>query len=136
MIQQTPLTDEDYQTLATFRHALRRFYHFSENAAEAKGLTPQQHQALLAIRSAMDEGMTIGRLAEQLMLRPHSATGLVDRLATAGLVERLPNPADKRQVLLRLTPDASAVLEGLSIAHRDEIRRMRPMLLNLLDQLA
>ena len=43
---------KDYRMLAAFRLALRRFVHFSETAAEAAGLSPQQHQALLAIRAA------------------------------------------------------------------------------------
>jgi hypothetical protein len=43
------LADEDYTALADFRHALRQFLAFSEQAATTCGLTPQQHQALLAI---------------------------------------------------------------------------------------
>ena len=45
-----PLSDRDYRALARFRHALRIFLHFSEEAARAEGLTPSQHQLLLAIR--------------------------------------------------------------------------------------
>ena len=39
-----------FRTLAAIRYALRRFLRFSEKAAEAVGLTPQQHQALLTIK--------------------------------------------------------------------------------------
>ena len=70
----TDLSDADYGTLAGFRRALREFARFSEQAAEGVGLAPQQHQALLAIRA--EGGLTVGELAERLLLRPHSATGL------------------------------------------------------------
>ncbi|WP_202814882.1 MarR family winged helix-turn-helix transcriptional regulator [Aureimonas sp. N4] len=83
-----PIDDEDYCALALFRRQLRSFLSFSEGAAAEAGLTAQQHQALLAIRAAAERSLPVGELADQLHLRPHSATGLVDRLARLGLVER------------------------------------------------
>jgi DNA-binding MarR family transcriptional regulator len=133
------LSDEDYAALADFRHALRAFHAFSEDKAVQQGLTPQQHQALLAIRAGEGQAaggrcVTVGYVAERLILKPHSATGLVDRLVALGLVERHPSPQDRRQALLRLTPQARAVLARLSATHRDEIRRLRPMLTALLSR--
>lgn len=127
------LSDGDYQALAGFRQALRGFTQFSEKAAEEVGLTPQQHQALLIVRA--ESSITIGDLAERLMLRPHSATGLADRLMRLGLVERQPSMADKRRVGLALTAKADGLLRSLSSSHRAELRRLRPMLKDLLDRL-
>ncbi|OYV41856.1 MAG: hypothetical protein B7Z75_14730, partial [Acidocella sp. 20-57-95] len=104
------LSDKDYKTLAEIRAALRRFTHFSENAARAAGLTPQQHQALLAIRAAPDHALSIGELAEFLLIQPHSASELADRLAALALVSRKPGTTDRRMMRLHLTPSAEEVL--------------------------
>jgi len=97
------LTDADYAALADFRHALRQFLAFSEARAAEKGLTPQQHQALLAIRGAAPEAPTIGTVAQRLMLKPHSASGLIDRLELLGLVRREVAADDRRRATLYLT---------------------------------
>ena len=128
----SPLTDPDYAALADFRHALRLFHAFSETSAVRQGLTPQQHQALLAIRAAGSGPPTIGDVARRLMLKPHSATGLVGRLADQGWIERIAATDDRRRARLYLTDKARAALAALSAAHRDEIRRMRPMLETML----
>ena len=120
------LTDADYEALAEFRFSLRQFLAFSEAEAAASGLTPQQHQALLVLRAARQGSGTVGHLAERLILKPHSASGLVDRLVTLGLVERRSSERDKRQALLALTDQGQQVLETLSDIHRQEIRRLRP----------
>ena len=130
-----PLSDADYAALAAFRYAIRRFQAFSEHAAAAAGLTPQQHQALLAIRACDAREATVGHVAERLIVKPHSATGVVDRLEALGLVERMPAMRDKRRTLLRLTPRAYAVLDSLSAPHRDEIRRIAPAMTEILAQL-
>lgn len=129
------LTDADYAALAEFRHSLRQFHSFSEQKAGECGLTPQQHQALLIIRATPEGTATVGHVAERMILKPHSATGLIDRLVALGLVERHPSAKDKRQTVLALTGQAGAVLERLSVTHREEIRRLRPMLVELLQKL-
>lgn len=123
-----PLEDADYVALANFRYALRRFQAFSEERAMEVGLTPQQHQALLAIRAADPAQATVGYVAERLILKPHSATGLIDRLEILGLVTRETGTSDRRRALLRLTDHAYELLEALSAVHRDEIQRLRPVL--------
>lgn len=127
-----PLTDADYAALADFRHALRQFLAFSEARAAEKGLTPQQHQALLAIRGAAPEAPTIGTVAQRLMLKPHSASGLIDRLELLGLVRREVAADDRRRATLYLTQKAHAALQSLSAVHREEIRRLRPALEDML----
>lgn len=126
------LTDDDYTALADFRHALRSFQAFSEANAANVGLTPQQHQALLAIRAASPAEVTVGVIAERLILKPHSATGLVDRLEALELVTRHEARVDRRRAILRLTPKAEKLLATLSATHREEIGRLKPLLAELL----
>ena len=121
--------DADYRRLLDFRTGLRRFLHWSEEQAEKAGLTPAQHQLLLAIRGhhgAEGEGPTIGDVAGYLLLRHHSAVGLVDRAVKAGLVERREDPVDRRMVRLSLSALGSGTLEQLSELHLEEIKRLAP----------
>lgn len=132
-----PLAEVDYETLSELRYLMRRFAAFSEAEARSAGLTPQQHQALLAIRGFPGSGRaTIGELAERLSLRPHSTVGLVDRLVSKGLLRRHVDRADRRRVRLGLTRRSQSLLAGLSLAHRDEVRRLAPLLRALLERLA
>lgn len=134
--QSSKVTDAEYQALANFRYALRRFLHFSEDAAHQAGLAPQQHQALLAIKGWPDPNqMTVGQLAERLQIRHHSAVGLVDRLVAEKLVTRSQSKTDRRQVNLELTEQGEAVLERLSAQHREELRRAGPEIESLLQKL-
>jgi DNA-binding MarR family transcriptional regulator len=126
------LNDSDYATLAGFRYALREFVRYSEAAAESAGLTPRQHQALLAIRAGSGGTLHVGELAERLSLKPHSTSELVQRMVEQGLVRRQTGADDKRQVTVRLTERGEALLETLSQSHRAELRRLRPMLQELL----
>ncbi|MEO6215182.1 MAG: MarR family transcriptional regulator [Sphingomonas sp.] len=132
-MEDVKIRDEDYVMLATFRYELRRFLQFSERAADDAGVTSQQHQALLAIRAASGAAMPVGALAERLLLRPHSTTGLIDRLQKLGLVERVRSDGDRRQVLVRLTPMGETLLATLSAAHRAELRRLTPLLAGLME---
>jgi DNA-binding MarR family transcriptional regulator len=127
------LAPDDYRRLAEFRYLLRRFLVFSEDAAERAGLTPQQHQALLAIKGHRGpQPLTTGALAERLAVRPHSAVGLIDRLAAKELIRRSAASTDRRRVLIELTPAADTLLRGLSVVHRDELKRLAPLLRGLL----
>ncbi len=131
------LRPADYGRLAEFRYVLRHFLIFSENAALDAGLSAQQHQTLLAIKGASNKiPVTAGLLAERLGIRHHSAVGLLDRLAEKSLIRRQRNSADRRQVLIRLTPKAERLLARLSVAHQRELQRVAPLLRGLLTQLA
>jgi len=130
------ITERDYATLAAFRLALRKFAAFSEAEAKAAGLSPRQHQALLAIRGSVTpdaRGMSIGDLAAHLLIRHNSAVELVDRLVDAGLALRQADPTDARRVALALTPQAETLLSSLSAAHLRELKAMRPALVALLE---
>jgi DNA-binding MarR family transcriptional regulator len=133
---EAPLTKADYEALAEFRHMLRRFLRFSEEQAQAAGLTPQQHQALLAILGNPGKGeATVGDIAERLQIRHHSAVGLVQRLARLSLVEQRRADDDRRRVLVAVTPAGRTLMAGLSKAHRRELRRVGPLLRRMLGQL-
>jgi DNA-binding MarR family transcriptional regulator len=130
------LTSAEYQALGEFRYQIRRFLHFSEEAAKADGLEPQQHQILLAIRACRaPDGPTIGKLAERLLIRHHSAVGLIDRLAERGLLDRVKDSEDSRQVHIQLTPEGAAKLRRLSDGHREELSRTGPLLVEALGKL-
>jgi DNA-binding MarR family transcriptional regulator len=126
------LTDAEYAELLAFRTSLRRFVQWSEEQATALGITPAQHQLLLAIRGhaagpgARAVGPTIGDVADSLLLRHHSAVGLVDRAVAANLVERHSDSEDQRIVRLRLTPLGARRLRQLAGLHLAELRRMMP----------
>lgn len=129
------LEDRDYKVLASVRAELRSFAHFTERVTSGAGLTPQQHQILLALRAADGLELTIGQLAGTMFLKPHSVSGMADRLASVGLVERVRSDEDRRSIRLRLTDKAKGVLASLGQAHKDELRRIRPLLISLLSQL-
>lgn len=129
------LKDDDYRTLAAVRAAIRGFAHFTEQVVQKAGLTPQQHQVLVALRASETGQLSIGDLAKTLMLRHHSVSGLADRLEALGLVERARSKEDRRVIVLGLTDKARKLMSSLSLTHRDELRRIRPLLISLLSQL-
>jgi DNA-binding MarR family transcriptional regulator len=125
MAKTKQLDKAQYESLASFRYVLRQFLHFSELAAQEAGVTPQQHQALLAIKGFPGRDcVTIGELAERLQLRHHSAVGLVDRLVVEKLVVRVPSIEDRRRVFVQLTNRGETMLDKLSSAHSTELRRV------------
>jgi DNA-binding MarR family transcriptional regulator len=128
------LTDDDYERLLSFRTALRQFTRWSERQAVAAGVTPAQHQLLLAVRGHAGRP-TVGDVAESLLLRHHSAVELVDRAVAADLVRRRPDPHDGRTVRLELTAHARSVLARLSVAHLEELRRLAPRMRGLYEGL-
>jgi DNA-binding MarR family transcriptional regulator len=120
-------SEEDYRRLLELRTGLRRFLRWSEQQARVAGLTPAQHQLLLAIRGHPDSrGPTVGDVAGYLLLRHHSAVGLVDRAEAAGLVTRQPDAANLSAVRLRLTPEGARRLEALSELHLEELEHLAP----------
>lgn len=131
-----PLDDRGYQALARFRYALRVFLRFSEQAARGEGLTPAQHQLLLAIRGHEQQpAVSISELAEVLQVKNHSVVGLVDRADAAGLTHSEHDPADARRRLVSLTDAGEEVLARLSDRHRTELRTFRDEMGALLREL-
>jgi len=123
------LTDDTYARLLALRTGLRHFERWSEQQARAAGLTPAQHQLLLAIRGHADpRGPTVGEVADYLLLQHHSTVGLIDRGEAAGLVTRTRTEDDHRVVRLHLTEDGAKRLEALSALHLEELERLAPQL--------
>jgi DNA-binding MarR family transcriptional regulator len=136
MAGKAPVTKEHCETLAEFRYALRKFLRFSENAAHAAGLTPQQHQAMLAIKGFPGRGrVSVGELAERLQILHHSAVGLANRLVARKYLRRVHDKGDRRRVNLALTSRGETVLEKLSAMHREQLRRIGPQINRLLESL-
>jgi DNA-binding MarR family transcriptional regulator len=132
----TSLTKADYEALAAFRYSLRTFLAFSADAAGDAGLSPRQHQALLAIKGASEqESLSVQELASRLLINHNSAVELTDRLVEGRLVKRVRDNADGRRVKIMLTAKAERLLESLSEAHLKELDAIRPALLRLLRQL-
>src|SRR2546425_4326607 len=123
------ISKADYEALHAFRHALRRFLRFSEEGARAAGLTAQQHQLLLAVKGQPGrDWASVSDLAESLQIRHHAAVGLVDRCERAELVERSPDPHDRRQVRVILTQRGETLLARLWTRNRRELRTLRQAL--------
>jgi DNA-binding MarR family transcriptional regulator len=124
------LTLTDYESLAELRYEIRCFLHFSEQASRAAGLEPQQHQLMLALKG-LPKGTRprIGELAERLQIQHHSTVELVNRLVAGGWVRRHRAGADRREVLLALTPKGEKILRQLSLHHRAELRTQGPALI-------
>lgn len=116
----------EVRSLARLRHALRKFFADSDTAARDVGLTPQQHQLLLGVAGFTGRGWaTIGELAEFLQLRHNTTVGLVDRVAEAGLVQRRPNPENRRQVEVHLTEAGLEAVQALYAHHRRDVYSLR-----------
>ncbi len=134
--QPAALSAADYLRLAAFRHALRRFLHFSESQTARVGLTGQQYQAMLVLKSRAGRTLvTINDLARELFIRHNSAVGLVDRLVAHGLVARAVVPDDRRKVRLRLTAAGERVLARLASIHRHKLRRIGPNIHRILGEM-
>lgn len=128
-------SDGDYAVLAAFRRNLRRFLRFSEKAAAEVGLTAQQYQVLLSLRAAPNGQLSVGELAEQMLLAPHSASELLSRLEAAGLVVRFKSDVDGRRVDVSISRMGSRIIASLAHSHREELKRLRPMLEALIEGL-
>jgi DNA-binding MarR family transcriptional regulator len=123
------LTRQDFERLLEFRVTLRRFQRWSEDQAQAAGLTHVQHQLLVAIKGHHESRPpTVGDLAGYLMLRPHSTVELVDRAEAAGLVERTPDADDGRVVRVRLTGTGDRILNKLTRAHLEQLHELATVL--------
>lgn len=120
------LLKPEYEALSEFRYQLRRFLHFSEQAARSGGLTPLQYQLLLHIQGFPSRNWaTVGELAERLQMKPNGTVALVSRCEEIGLVSRQTGTIDRRQVEIRLLPAGEKILERLAGLHKIELRSLK-----------
>jgi DNA-binding MarR family transcriptional regulator len=135
-VRRGPGTPVDYATLAALRYQLRRFLHRRETAARAAGIAPQQYLVLLQLKGLEGNGpITVGRLAERLQVRHHSAVELLNRLARRGMVLRRRDRRDRRGVTIRMTSRGEAVLRRLALHSLAELETEGPALVALLGRL-
>jgi len=118
------LTDRDYERLARWRYALRRFLRRAEVADRRAGISPTQYQLLVTVRGFPASRPRIADLAEWLQIRHQSAVGLVDRCERTGLVRRAADRTDRRRVVVLLTARGRRVLESLALDHLAELDRL------------
>jgi DNA-binding MarR family transcriptional regulator len=128
------LLPNDYEALANFRYAMRKFLSFSKRALKAEArLTAEQYEVLLALKAfAGSTGLTISSLSERLQVKHHSVVSLIDKLETTNLVRRQSGVADRRNVFVRLTPAGSRVLAKVAALHRREMRVRSPEMIEAL----
>jgi DNA-binding MarR family transcriptional regulator len=132
----TQISTREYRALAELRYVIRRFLNFSEAAARAARIEPQQHQLLLALKGMPTKSRpTVGAVAERLQLHHNSAVELAQRAIERGFVERRSSQADRREVLLHITARGEGLLRQLSLAHRTEMRSAGPILARALKEL-
>jgi len=126
----------DFQAMAELRYQIRRFLRFSEKAAQAAGIEPQQQQLLLAIKGLPAAARpTVGVLAERMQLQHHSTVGLIDRLVHRGLLVRLRATDDKRRVLIKLSREGEKILARLALHHLRELQTIGPQFVSVLQGL-
>ena len=128
---------EEIQLLAKFRSEIRRFLRFSEKAATAAGLEPQQHQLLLQVAGAPEGTLaTISHISEALCLQHHTAVELSKRCEAAGLIRRMHDLNDRRCVVLELTAAGEKALRELSEVHAQQLRELAPGLIQALTRIS
>jgi DNA-binding MarR family transcriptional regulator len=111
----------------------RRFLRWSEEQANSVGLTPAQHQLLVAVKGHPDpEPPAIGELADYLLPQSHSAVSLVDRAEAGGFVRQRPDGNDARVVRVELTEKGDRLVTELTEAHLAEPHKLAAALADLL----
>ena len=125
-----------YRRLSNFRFAIRKYLHFSEQAARESGFEPQQYQLLLTVKGLPENvPPTITALSDRLCLRHHSTVELVNRMVNRGMIERRSSDEDRRQALIALTADGEQALEQLCILHWQEMQKLAPALISSLREI-
>jgi DNA-binding MarR family transcriptional regulator len=129
------MTKSAYRGLAAFRFALRQFLSFSEIVAASAGITTQQYQALLALKAAENEKLSVKELAQELLLAQNAAVQLIDRLEVLKLAKRTGSKIDRRSVTISLTQSGQALIQRLASEHVGELARHEPLLAESLRRL-
>ena len=127
---------EDYNALGAFRYAMRKFLRFSKDFLADAGLTPEQYETLLAIKTRGGaKGLNIRDLSERLQVKHHTAISLVNKLVNRRLLSRQRGLKDRREVVIKLTPRGDATIARLADIHRREMRNRSSEMIEALRQL-
>ena len=125
-------TKTDFEALAAFRRTLRRFLRFTERTAREAGITPQQHQVLLAAMGQPGrDWSTMGEVQDALQTEHHTVVGLVDRCEAAGLLVREKHGEDRRVVRIVPTEKGKKVLAEVTGKNLVELRALSVLVQDL-----
>ena len=91
-------------------------------AAVDESITIPQFRVLIVLGNQGPLKLT--RLAEHLAVNPSTATRMVDRLVSAGLINREANPESRRELVVSLSDTGSAVVRDVTRRRRAEIARV------------
>ena len=127
-------SDLDLGPVAVFSRISRLAHHVDRARRQAfteHDIEPWEFDVLAALRRAGPPyELSPGRLLRETLVTSGTMTNRVDRLASRGLVERHPDPSDRRGVLVRLTPEGKAAVDGaftaLLDAERDLLADLSP----------
>lgn len=124
IVRPEDLQQKDFAAHARFRYALRRFRRFSDARAQEAGLTFGQYELLLALAGSHRGWLTVGEIARELLVRPHSAVGLVNRAGRDGLLQKEQDHSDLRRVRVEMTVLGRHRLGVVMVANRSELMRL------------
>ena len=107
-----PHRSQNREILFTISDVGRLLRTYADQKARLHGMTRAQWAVLLRLERR--EGLKQSDLADDLDIQPITLTRLVDRLCDSGLIERRPDPADRRAKRLYLTPAARPLLDRIA----------------------
>lgn len=95
---------------------------FDDDFRSQTDIDIQVYDVLLHVFESGDEGIQMTDLAREIVLSKAGLTSLVDRLETRSLVQRVPDPADRRAVRIKLTKQGEKTFRSAARIHLDGIR--------------
>jgi DNA-binding MarR family transcriptional regulator len=110
--------DDAAEQIAALLDGIVRRQRRASREGFGESVTHGQFRVLRTLDRA-DRALRLSELAAQLGIVPRSATSVVDDLEAAGLVERQPDPHDRRATLVDLTPNGRQILNTLREKRRD-----------------
>lgn len=126
--------------MSTVRELVRTYQSlasFSENHVRQLGLTPAQFDVIATLGNT--PGMTMGQLSEKTLVTKGTLTGVVDRLESKDLVQRIIPEDNRRSIIVILTPAGEALFKQVFPAHlaylQERFDRLEPLELELLQVL-
>jgi MarR family transcriptional regulator, organic hydroperoxide resistance regulator len=114
-------TDPSLQTWLALWRVYQKMQRELDRVLDDAGLTVAQFDVLANL--GMAEGITQQELAERLLVTKGNVCGVLDRMESAGLVERRPDPRDRRANRLHMTRQGRAALHNAFPAHLGVIQR-------------
>lgn len=119
------VSDPEFEAYTLLRQVNSMLDTYNRYDLRSEGLTIPQFAIL---NHATPDGVPLSEISARMLCDNSNLTGIVDRLIAKGLVERRPDPQDRRVSLICLTSDGSDMLRRLRPRHHDSVsRRMRAL---------